>query len=162
MFWGFRGGGLPEPKPEMLAFSGSRSNVNLTALARSSSYLRSLTKCWGGGGGVTFNYHARRHICKENRKDLFQSPWYLREAHSAARQTWRPIGLSAAWAPRLSSAESPKSTLKQKTYPTFNSGHQLLKARKAQHILFDAGHHTKPLVLYRTCSKQSEICQDIL
>lgn len=37
---------LPDPNPEMLVFSGSRSNVNLTAFPRSSSYLRSLTKCW--------------------------------------------------------------------------------------------------------------------
>lgn len=31
----------------MLVFSGSRSNVNLKAFPRSSSYLRSLTKCCG-------------------------------------------------------------------------------------------------------------------
>lgn len=41
-------GGVPDPNPEMLVFSGSRSNVNRTAFPRSSSYLRSLTKCCRG------------------------------------------------------------------------------------------------------------------
>lgn len=36
---------VPDPNVVMLVFSGSRSNVNLTAFPRSSSYLRSLTKC---------------------------------------------------------------------------------------------------------------------
>lgn len=69
VFWRFLGGGVPEPKPVMLDFSGSRSNVNLTALPRSSSYLRSLTKCCGGRRrrgeeGESLTNHAGGHICR--------------------------------------------------------------------------------------------------
>lgn len=165
-------GGLPEPKPVMLDLSGSRSNVNLTALPRSSSYLRSLTKCCGGKKKrLIFNHRARGHICKENGNSLVRSPWYPRVAHSAAPQTWTPTGPSAVSAPRLSSAEYPKSKLKQKPCETFNSGHQpptstsptaATKSEKSPARCSLTWCHTNPPVLCRTWSKWSAIFQDVL
>lgn len=54
---------VPDPNPEMLIFSGSRSNVNLTAFPRSSSYLRSLTKCCGKKGQAVILIISTAPIC---------------------------------------------------------------------------------------------------
>lgn len=45
---------------------------------------------------------------------IVKAPWCLHAVQSTAPQTWMPTGLSAAWAPLLSSAGRPKSTLKHK------------------------------------------------
>lgn len=54
---------------------------------------------------------------RQNRSSsVVQVPWFLHAVHSADPQTWMPTGPSAVWAPLLSSAGRPKSTLKHKQW----------------------------------------------
>lgn len=127
---------VPEPNPVTLVFSGSSSKVNFTAFPRSSSNLRSLTKCCNKrsenislltrGYGLVLSQIMAQFPHNTVPETFAQLTWLYNEsvitvvnlplcqhaAHSVGPQTSMPIGQSACGAPLLSFDGHPKWPLK--------------------------------------------------